>query len=296
MLNPDIAYLLGMIAGKGEIKRGDIYTQIIISLPHKNLEIESKNIQQSVKASLLDITQRLRPLVGADLLVETANPQVTILHFAKPNGDFLIRTINTLYRGKITWRQFRIPKEIFETPDIDIKKEFLRGLADVTGHIRSSNSAWSKEYENRVYIEIMDNWDMAVGVARLLKDLDVPVQDIRWAHPNFVDPRAIKYKKGSRNTYKEHQIKIWAEEFEKIGFSIDHKNSLLKNFADKNRRNWPRKVSIEKSHHKFYWKTRNRENPKKRHPDENNPSIHPKIRGRHFDSWKEIASELGYHE
>ena len=28
---------------------------------------------------------------------------------------------------------------------------------------------------------------------------------------------------------------------------------------------------------------------------ENNPRIHPKIRGKHFDSWREIAKKLGYH-
>lgn len=295
MLNPDIAYLLGMIAGKGEIKRGDTYTQIIISIPHKNLEIEGQNTQQSVRASLLDITQRLHPLIGADLQVETVNPQNAIFHFAKSNGDFLTRTINAYFKNSTSWRDLRIPDEIFKTNNQDLKKEFMRGIADVTGHIRHSNSAYGKEYNHRVYIEIMDNWMLAVDICNLLKDLNIPVHNVRWGHPNLVDTQSIEYKKGNRN-YKEHQIKIFADEFEKIGFNIEHKNLLLERYSAMNRRNWKSRKPIEVAHHKFYWETRKSVKTKPPHPDEHNEKIHPEIRGKHFDSWKTMSKELGYYE
>lgn len=32
------------------------------------------------------------------------------------------------------------------------------------------------------------------------------------------------------------------------------------------------------------------------HPAENDPSIPEKIRGKHFNTWQEIADELGYNE
>jgi len=302
MLNPDIAYLLGMIVGKGQIIRGNKETEIIIDIPHKNLVIEGENTQQSIKASLLDIVGRLKPLVGADMNWDTSKPNIAHISFSKPNGDYLIRTINAYLKNKISWRDFRIPKEIFNAPR-DVKIEFLRGIADVTAHIRKSNVAW-KDFENRVYIEIMTNWDLCIDIANLLKDLDVPIHTIRFAHPNIVDPTLKFYKRGMRN-YKEHQIKIWAEEFEKIGFNIEHKNKLLKKFADLNRKNWKKYASkskkykgkpISEAHHKYYWETRDITKKKQKHPDENHPSIHPKIRGKHFDSWKEIAKELGYHE
>lgn len=295
MINADIAYLLGMIVGKGEIRRNNRETQVLIGIPHKSLKIEDENTQRSVKASLLDITQRLRELIGANLQTDISNNNVAILHFTKPNGDFLIRTLNNLLNNKVSWRVFRIPKEIFNK-DMDTKKEFLRGLADVTGHIRKSNSAYGQPFNHRVYIEVMENWDLAVDIANLLKTLNIPVQHIRWAHPNFVDPKSKFYKKGATNTYKEHQIKIWAEEFEKIGFSIDHKVRLLKKYTDLNKKNWDKKAPIGEKHHKFYWETKPRTRIKLPHPDEDNPRIHPKIRGKHFDSWKEIAQQLGYHE
>lgn len=112
------------------------------------------------------------------------------------------------------------------------------------------------------------------------------------------------YNRNIRN-YKEHQIKIWAEEFEKIGFNIEHKNTLLKKFADLNRKNWKEhsKASmkykdnpISEVHHKFYWETMSNKKVKQKHPDEDHPSVYPKIRGKHYDSWKDIAKELGYHE
>ncbi len=150
----------------------------------------------------------------------------------------------------------------------------------------------------------MTNWEVCVDIANLLRSLDIPLQNIRWAHPNIVDPTLKFYDRGMRN-YKENQIKIWAEEFEKIGFNIEHKNNLLKKFADLNRENWIKHSSGNKKlngkslssiHHKFYWETKELEKKKQSHPDENQTSIPTKIRGKHFDSWKEIAKELDYHE
>lgn len=298
MLNPDIAYLLGMIVGKGQIIRGNKETEIIMSIPHKNLEIEGENTQQSVKASLLDIVGRLKPLVGANMNWDTTKPNVAHINFSKPNGDYLIRTINAYFENKISWRDFRIPKEIFSASR-DVKIEFLRGIADVTAHIRKSNLAYGIEYNHRVYVEIMTNWDLSIDIANLLKELDVPVQTIRFAHPNIVDSNLKRYNLGSKEFWnKEHQIKIWAEEFEKVGFNIDHKNKLLKKFADLNRKNW-KKVNKDKSiseiHHKFYWETREIEKKKPVHPEEKSSKLPSKVR-KHFDSWKDIARELGYYE
>lgn len=303
MLNPDIAYLLGMIVGKGQIIRGNRNTEIVIDIPHKNLVIEGENTQQSIKSSLLDIVGRLKPLVGADMEWDTSRQNIAHISFSKPNGDYLIRTINTYLKNHVSWRDFRIPDEIISSTT-DVKLEFLRGIADVTAHIRKSNVAW-KNYENRVYVEVMVNWDLCIDISNLLKTLDVPVQTIRFAHPNIVDPNLKKYKEGHKEFWnKEHQIKIWAEEFEKIGFNIEHKNKLLKKFADLNRKNWKeasksskkyKDKPISEIHHKFYWETKEINRKKQKHPEEKSTKLPSKVR-KHFDSWKDIAKELGYDE
>lgn len=296
MLNEDIAYLLGMICGNGTIRRDNRQTQVTIDIPHKNLTIEGENTQQSIRASILDIKTRLDGFIGANLTPNTSNTNRAHISFIKDNDDYLIRTINQLMGGYTSWRDFRIPKEIFEGSK-QIRIEFLRGFSDVTGYIRKSNQAWS-DYENRVYLEIMSNWDICIDIANLLKSLDVPVQTIRFAHPNIVDPKLKKYNEGKKEFWnKEHQIKIWAEEFEIIGFNVDHKNNLLKKYSALNRSNWDKsekKKKIEESHHKFYWQTKNIKKTKPDHPKENSLKISSKIRGTHFDSWKRMAEMLGY--
>jgi len=303
MLNPDFAYLLGLIIGKGSILRDNENTKIIIEIPHKNLLIEGEDTRKSAKLLILDIIKRIEPLIETKIEWDTESKNKTYITFSKRNSSQITRDINIYLQNKISWRDFRIPKEIF-TASKDIKIEFLRGLADVTAHIRKSNVAYGIGYNHRVYVEIMTNWEICIDIANLLKELNIPIQNIRWAHPNIVDPTLKFYNKGMRN-YKEHQIKIWAEEFEKIGFNIEHKNKLLKKFADLNRKNWGKYSSktkklkcksLEEIHHKYYWETKELEKKKQSHPDENHSSVYPKIRGKHFDNWKEIAKELGYHE
>ena len=51
---------------------------------------------------------------------------------------------------------------------------------------------------------------------------------------------------------------------------------------------------IELIHHKYYWETKNLKRPKASHPMENSDKIPPEIRGKHFNSWKEICAVLGY--
>ena len=67
-MNNEMAYLLGMITGNGEIQRGTITTTISIDVPHKKLETEfQKDVGIYVKASITDIRQILEPLLGTSL-------------------------------------------------------------------------------------------------------------------------------------------------------------------------------------------------------------------------------------
>ena len=49
--------------------------------------------------------------------------------------------------------------------------------------------------------------------------------------------------------------------------------------------------------HKYFWESKRKSNKiKPLHPRENDDFIPETIRGKHFNSWTEIARELGYHE
>jgi hypothetical protein len=314
MTFPQFAYLLGMITGKGTIIRKSTSTEILIEIPHKNLIIEGMDVQLSVKASITDIKEILEPFIDTRISVISMENK-TILSFGKDNAFVLIREINKQMRNLISCKDFRIPEEIYIAPS-DIKKEFLRGLADVTAHIRSSNIAYSIAYNHRVYIEIPVNWFLTVDIANLLMDLDIPVQTIDWGHPNTRDPNLKDYNRGKKYAwFREHQIKIFADEFEKVGFKINHKMKALMKLAEINRKEWDKYVRdqiktskdpskleelekmlghIEIVHHKYYWETRDRNKPKPYHPMENDSRIPCIIRERHFDTWKSIAKTLGY--
>lgn len=314
MENAELAYLLGMITGKGTIIRGNTQTDIIIEIPHKNLISEGMNAKLSVKASLDDIRNSLEPLIGVRLTT-TQIKSKTIIKFTKDNEDFLIREINRHFHRLTSCKDFRIPKDMF-TVHPDIKREFMIGLADVTAHIRSSNIAYGVSYNHRAYIEIPVNWHLVIDISNLLFDLDVPVHTIDWGHPNIRDPQLKEHDEGRPNAcFREHQIKIFADEFEKVGFRIVHKMDALKKLSDLNRKAWDDELKkkikkartddkkkefekklghIELEHHKFYWETKGANKPKPPHPMESSDKIPAEIRGKHFNSWREISAALGY--
>ena len=314
MNNAELGYLLGMIAGKGQIIRHHNDTDVIIEIPHKNLTIEDMDAKLSVKASLDDIRNNIEPLIGARLQSSQTDNK-TIIKFSKNNEDFLIREINRHFARLRSWKDFRIPQEIYNSPN-DIKNVFMVGLADVTAHIRSSNLAYGTPFHHRVYIEFPINWYMVVDIGNLLYDLNIPIHTINWGHPNMRDPKMQKYNEGKKEFWaKEHQIKIFADEFEKVGFRIEHKTQALKKLADINRNEWDKDIrkkiakakteeqkekhradlgKIEISHHRYYWETKGANKQTLRHPMESSEKIPAEIRGQHFNSGREICAALGY--
>ena len=69
-MNTEMAYLLGMILGNGEMQRGPRETTITIEIPHKNLYTDDlKDVSIYVKASIVDIRSIIEPLIGHSLIV-----------------------------------------------------------------------------------------------------------------------------------------------------------------------------------------------------------------------------------
>ena len=295
-MNNEMAYLLGMITGNGEIQRGASKTTISIDIPHKKLETEScKDVRVYVKASISDIRATLEPLMGTSLSF-IQNATATILSFRKPNDEYLMREILRYIGSASSHENIRIDSDVF-TFTKDQKLQFLRGFSDVTGYIRKSNYFFSK-YMHRVYLEIPHNWELVTDICKLLKEVDVPVQTIDWAHPNTRDGNLTKYNQGKPNFWKkEHQIKIWANEFETIGFGIIHKKDALDEFASELIKGIEGSGKNAKNiTHRFYWECRAVNRQKPNHPKENDSFIPSNIRGKHYNSWKEIAKDLGYEQ
>ena len=296
-MNIEMAYLLGMICGNGEIQRNLSETIVSIDIPHKKLETEEvHDVKLYVKASIADIRNVVEPLVGAGLDF-VQNKSSTVLSFTKPNTDYLIREINRYIGNAVSHNDINLHSDIF-TCTLDEQKQFIKGFADVTGYIRRSN-AYFNRFEHRVYFEIPHNWQMVIDICNLLKSTNIPVQTIDWAHPNMRDGALNKYNEGKPNFWKkEHQIKVWANEFTPIGFGIIHKQQALEMFSDELISGYKQQnKNPQQKTHKYYWDSKRKSSKSKPvHPGEDDAFIPLTIRGKHFNSWTEIAKELGYVE
>ena len=299
-MNNEMAYLLGMICGNGEIKRGNSETIFSIEIPHKKLATEEHHdIKLYVKASISDIRNIIEPLVGTGLS-SIQQKSTTVLSFRKPNTDYITREIMQCIGMATSHNDVKLYDRIF-TFSKDEKRQFLKGFADVTGYIRRSNCHF-KKYMHRVYLEVPSNWELVIDICNLLKDVDIPVQNIDWAHPNMRDSKLKKYNEDKPNFWKkEHQIKIYANEFLPIGFAVLHKQQSLEIFAAElivgietviGKKH--KKVNASDRTNKFYWETKEKKSVKPVHPSKNDIFIPDLIRGKHFNSWREIAKELGY--
>ena len=295
-MNVEMAYLLGMITGNGEIKRSANDTTVSIEIPHKKLETENNNdVRVYVRASITDIRTILEPLIGTGLSFMQKD-NYSILSFTKNNNEYLMREIIRYTHQSVSHETMRIADEVFSFTR-DEKLSFLQGFADVTGYIRRSNYFF-KEYKHRVYLEVPRNWYLVVDVCNLLKSIDIPVMAIDWGHPNMRDGNLKKYNQGHPDFWKkEHQIKIWANEFLPIGFGVIHKKEALELFSNElvNGIQSEGKVPSDVTHN-FYWEGREVNKVKPPHPGESDGIIPDEIRGKHYNSWKEIAKDLGYKE
>ena len=294
-MNNEMAYLLGMICGNGEIKRDSNNTTISIEIPHKVIKTdEFHDIPLYVRASITNIRNILEPLIDNGIL-SSQSDRATTLYFTKPNSDYLIREILRYTGAGTTHANMRVHSDVFNFT-FDERKQFIKGFCDTTSYIRRSNTERGIEYMHRVYVEVPQNWYMVIDICNLLKSIDVPVQNIDWAHPNTRDGKLTKYNQGYPNFWKkEHQIKIYANEFETIGFGIEHKNIALNSYAQelKTAFSMHGQDASERTH-KYYWETRIINRNKPTHPGENDEFIPVEIRGKHYNSWKQIAEDLGY--
>ena len=290
-MNVEMAYLLGMIFGNGEIQQGTSETKITIDIPHKNLYTDDmKEAKVYVKASLLDIQTILEPLLGQHLITTQTN-RSTKITFTKPNEEYVMREILRLIGSGTHHSTMKMNDELFAMTT-DEKKALLRGIADVTAYIRKSNIAYGQDGAHRVYIEIPGNWYMVIDIANMLKAVDIPVQTIDFGHPNFRDGDLKKYNEGKKYFWKkEHQIKIFANEFLPIGFNISHKQAALEKYAEE-----LLEFIDPKKTHLFYWEKPVRRKNRPVHPCENDEVLPAEIRGKHFESWTDLARILGYGE
>jgi hypothetical protein len=131
---------------------------------------------------------------------------------------------------------------------------------------------------------------MPVQLCTLLQNppLSIPVQTIDWGHPNIRNGQAKEYYAGRTTAWsREHQLKIFADDFEPIGFRIEHKNAILKEMAEYNRTHYPN------AKNKLCTPPKNIRSHKVNHPEEHCDRLPKELNGKHFDSYWQVCKELG---
>lgn len=279
-LTPDISYLLGLITGRGEIQSTNDVKKIIIDFQYKALISKSisKVFDQKlhIQTSLDPIILRLQNL-GIHTRKNIGENHIS-LTLTWDSEDISWMFIKFLINGThFNYHDFAIPEPIFETTD-ENKKEFLRGLGDVTAYVRKSNN--DQVGKHRVYIEISNrNWYLPPQICELLQSLNIPMQYIGYGHPNIRGGNGTSWA-------KEHQLKIYAEDFISIGFYITHKDEALNELADFNIAHFNNSQGICNG-------AISRKTIKSYHACETHEKLPIEINGKHFDSFKQICKCLG---
>lgn len=195
------------------------------------------------------------------------------------------RNLRLITGHRLNHNEFVIPDYFFEN-DLAIKEQFLKGFCDIAGFIRKSNV--DQAGYHRIYFQIPNlNWVLPIQICRLLQvDFNIPVQSIQWGHPNTREPKKIKAKPTDTSWAKEHQIRVYADDFS-IGFGFEYKQEILSEFA---------KFNIDKGRSKSHLCYPNKKSGgsiKPHHPCEKSALLPDFLRGKHFDGFRSICKKVG---
>jgi hypothetical protein len=291
-LDPDVAYLLGLITARGKFHvEGDV-RRLVVNFPYRLFEAKPPegselhfDIPTQMRLCLDDVRSRINELleVNVSIMVARRNTQLVAV-FTKNTMSW--RNLTTLLQQKDSFQEFEVPPVIYQAPR-DIQLEYARGFADASAtpsHSDYVQYAKTLPKLHRVVLQIQhDNWLLPLQICRLLQvHLNVHVQGILWGHPNLRDS-----SNRGKQWAKEHRIRVFAEDFLPVGFHFPFKQQILEAMAEINRQ------QEHASTHECNPLARHRTKIKPRHKAEKSKSLPAALRGKHFNHYSEICLALG---
>lgn len=270
-----IAYLLGLITGRGHIfsdnktvaiefshanefvygiihcrKCGDLVTKNASDnkLKCKKCGTEAnpkdRNSYNQPQLTIKSLEETIIPFLATDIKANysiTGNKAMTLLviDFKEIPKDF--DNIKKMFDTAKSFDNFHIPKAIYSASK-NAKIEFVNGLLDTAGF--ASPGGWlNRQGEKmhgrmRVYFQIVRNWNLPVEIDNFLrKEFSLPIHTIDWGHPNIRDSAMEDYFNQRPTSWsREHQIKFFPEYYTQFKFRIKSKQALFKELADHNKR------------------------------------------------------------
>ena len=285
-LDEDVAYLLGLLVGRGKIAQEQSRWIAVIEFPFVRPHLEGLDQFHHFLASVVTtVLPRLKTLLGEGVNLSSVPGKQVAVTVELPARHLAVRNLQMILQGRQSHSQFTVPKLITESND-EIIREFVRGFADVAGNIRRSNN--DRNGFHRVYLDVLNaNWKLPVQLCGLLQQkLEIPVHEILWGHPNLRDPQATRV---SQSLFREHQLRIYAHDFLQVGFYISHKQEVLERLAAENQQRIQQGKSDPSSFCPGFRGLRRKED----HPLEHDKRMPRLIRGRHFDAYWQICAACG---
>ena len=289
-LDNDVAYLLGLILMRGAFYEENDLRRLVIKFPYKLLVAKSVpgsrlkfERETAIRLSLDNVRNTVMELLGQDLIINRSPNEVSLTAVFTRN-TMAWRNLKTLFKDKNSFLEFIIPDVIWDSP-LDIKKDFMRGIADAASNPSPGDAGPDKR--QRIVIEFSHkNWMLPLQVCRLLQEeLGVNVAHVLWGHPNI---RASTQTSDLRSWKKEHRMRIMAEDFVPISYAkFEYKQKLFEELLK-----WNQKRKLDRPTKPCNPK---RKKPKRRHPPhqgEKSKDLPPALQ-RHFDASFQVCLALG---
>jgi len=284
-IDPDVAYLLGMIVARGSFHQDGDIRRLVIQFPYRHeamTPVPGSKInlvrENALKLSLASINARISELLEVNLRVQIKAREIS-LHAVFPRETIGWRDLRYITNGKFNYQEFEVPQIIYDS-DTNIQKEFLRGIADTS--CEPSYADRDQGDRQRIVIQVQfGNWLLPIQLCKLLQEcLGIPVSNILWGHPNLRAPT------GGGSWAKETRIRIYADSFVPIGFYFDYKQKIFEEMVEYNQNqnfNLPKPCNP---------KTKKLRGRKPRHDDEQSERL-PEALRRRFNRYYQICMALG---
>ncbi|HUC88986.1 MAG TPA: hypothetical protein VMR49_03080 [Candidatus Paceibacterota bacterium] len=325
-MTKQVAYLLGLITGRGhifydsksiaiefshanEFAKGIAYCQICgwfatdngSGLKCKNPECghrvspSVRKIYNQPKSTIESLKKEIIPLLKSKIPAHfeiTGNKSMTILVLDFKNKISLFNKICKNFSSETNFDQFHIPKSIYST-NKNSKIEFINGLLDTSGF--ASPGGWfNREGKNgygrmRVYFQIVRNWYLPVEIDNFLRsEFSLPIHTIDWGHPNIRDGNLTDFYNTRPTSWsREHQIKFFPEYYQEFKFRISSKQALFQELIKHNVK------TVFKDKEDWFPPSKiTKGKIKAYHPGENDLRI-PEAGRRHFDAFWQINLAFG---
>ena len=278
-MDRDFSYLAGLICSRGRFLSDG--NKLIIDFPYKAGLVKgiNKEYEQKIWISygLFKIKEIIDNCLGIPSKLSNQDSEINLIYNFHYNS-LAYRKLRKVFEDRDSYYNFDVPKYLYEKDtSLDSVKYFIRGFCDIAGTVRKSNN--DIQGRHRVYIDVINskhNWDVPVQLCYLLqKKLAVPIANITWGHPDL------------GRKFREHLIRVYAEDFKKIGFEFEHKNQILIELSEYNEKNFKK---ILKKYCPGYGRE-NKKNPTNKNDDET--KLPKELLNNNFNTYWKICQACG---